>query len=332
MVIFGGLEIVAAGYVLHELGKDEEKARALREQRRRRTGSHSHSHHRRDSDSRPRPHRPSQPGLAPPNLGPPRPSSAPPQQIYGPGQQAPPPGPWMNQPQRPPPLPLPNHQMPPSQGLPHPQSWSQPPGPRPLYLASEYPQDPRLQQRPPQQQPQQQQQQQFQQRPPSAPVAQSQPPPGNLPHRPTMYYDTKTGKWQSDMLPPDMPRAGSVPTASTREPYGPTPSGLRRERRASSPRPYRRHDTDSSSSDSYDEDLAYGKPPGQRRKDRSWRRETSVERRRPVDPPSMNQAQRDWRAPVELAGNNHQPPGSRPQNYSGSGPVEMPHQMRYELP
>jgi hypothetical protein len=312
MVIFGGLELVAAGYVLHELRKDEEKPRSSEERRRRhRHGSHSNSHHRRDSDNRPRPPRPDT--LAPPIVAPLRPNSAPPQQTFQPphpGGGGPfPPGPWMNQ------MPIQQKQQnPPFPSIPHPQTWPHPSGggnpqippsqqnpSRPMYLASDFPPNPHAQQQQMQPQPQ---------RPPP-------PGPGNLTHQPTLHFDMKTGKWQSDMLPPEMPRSGSVPagpTSRNRSASLQPPSRLRQERRQGSG-----SDSYSSSSDSSDDDnLAYGSLPGERRRRRrggSGLRFVSRERQRP--PPS-NEPGRDRY-------------GTDWDGRTASMPAEMPHQMRYEL-
>lgn len=329
MVIFGGLELVAAGYVLHELNKDEEKPRSSEDRRRRRrhgSHSHSHSHHRRDSDNRPRPPRPDT--LAPPIMGPMRPNSAPPQQTFQPhpggaggGPFPPGPGPWMNQ------MPIQQQQQqrppnPPPQGLPHPQTWPHPNangGPqnqqpnRPMYLASDFPPNPHQQQPPP-------------------------PGPGNLAHRPTMHFDMKTGKWQSDMLPPEMPRSGSMPPALLNAPttrdrsasLQPPSSRLRHEsgrgRGSFSSSGSESYSSGSDSSDD-DRDLAYGSLPGERRRrDRgssgsAIRRIVSRERARP----SPQQQQ-----PVGGGGRDYygQSLGVRG---SATMPVEMPHQMRYEL-
>ena len=330
MVILGGLELVAAGYVLHELGKDEDKAKDGR-RRRHRHGSHS-SHHRRDSDSRPRPSRPSAQSLAPPVTGPARPNSAPPPQAFHSG------GPSMYQNPRP-------QQQPPFQGPPNPQTWPQPPRPNTqppfmnnsgaMYRPSDFPSNPH--QQPPQPPQFQQPPPPYQQHGPSPSV------PGQMQHRPTMHFDMKTGKWQSNMLPPDMPRSGSVPTPSSRVRSGSNNlmpvSRLRERRRAYSSGSY----TSDSGSDS-DSDLAYGNMPGQRRqRRRSSGREVSRERPRP---PTEISARRegDWyasqagkRAPQAWDGRTNSmpvdlqagPAGARSR--TATAPVELPHQTRYEL-
>ncbi|EXJ84548.1 hypothetical protein A1O3_05217 [Capronia epimyces CBS 606.96] len=206
MVLLGGLELVAAGYILKEIGKDskaeeEERERQREREKRRRRRRHSrddhdHHHHGRYEGSPPsRPSRPqyqqqqqqaSQQLRPPPHpAGPPRPYSAPP-------------------PQNRPPLvtPSPSGWQPPQQ--PHPFS-SQPQFHPPLQSQGTWPQQqPQLQQW---QQPQRPQQIPVQ-RPngnsnnvfvpqPPQPSATWYPPPG-------MHIDLKTGKVQTNMYPPEM--------------------------------------------------------------------------------------------------------------------------------
>ena len=192
MVILGGLEIVAAGYLLKELhgdSKEEERERERRRRRRRNSREDHHRPHRYDDSPPSRPSRPSQ-QLMPPQQGPSRPYSAPPPQ---------------NRPQMMPVAmaataaaawPRPSHHGPPPQQGP-PQSYpTWPQGP---------PQQQIMQQRPPPQQ--------WQSRPPPQTMPNSNnfiPPPMQRP--PTMYpppgphIDLKTGKIQHDMFPPEMPR------------------------------------------------------------------------------------------------------------------------------
>ncbi|KAK5047124.1 hypothetical protein LTR84_007067 [Exophiala bonariae] len=350
MVIFGGLELVAAGYVLHELHKDDEKPRSSEDRRRRRhrhdSQSHSHSHHRRDSDNRPRPPRPET--LALPIMAPLRPNSAPPQQTFQPrpggggGGGGPfppgPGGPWMNQ------MPIQHQQQrppnPPPQGLPHPQTWphpnanngpqNQPPN-RPMYLASDFPPNPHQQQ----------------QAPPPPPQQQPPPGPGNLAHRPTMHFDMKTGKWQLDMLPPEMPRSDSMPAGLLNIPSSrnrsaslqPPPSRLRQESHRG--HGHARGSFSSSGSDSYssgsdsssdDRDLAYGSLPGERRRRRGpIQRIVSRERARPIPPQQQQQLAGGGGGGRDYYGQSLGAGGNGGGRGSASMPVEMPHQMRYEL-
>lgn len=117
MVLLGGLEFVAAGYVLNELNKDSKKdvkkRRTDSKDRRDRKDSRKH-HHRRDSTSSPhRPRPQQQQNLLPPQMPPPRPMSAPPQMPH-PGWQPQPfqghqqqwhPNPGSNRPVQQPPMP-----------------------------------------------------------------------------------------------------------------------------------------------------------------------------------------------------------------------------------
>jgi hypothetical protein len=345
MVIFGGLELVAAGYVLHELGKDEDKARDARDDRHRRRRHHSSSRPpRRDSDSRPRPPRPStQQLLAPPVMGPPRPNSAPPQQF----QQRPPnmqgmigPGPFPPQHQQQQPYPVqgpPNAQTWPFQAqrppMSHPQ---QAPNAGPMFRPQDFPPNPH--QAPP-----------FQQRPPQ--ISYQQPPqpgpgfaPGQIARPPTMHYDTKTGKWQSNMLPRDIQRSESAPLEGRSRGASfaaPQPSRLREQHRALSSG----SDLSDSNSDSSDDELAYGSLPGRRRRRRASDREpylaktASHERGRPApDRPAELPTEGDWyaRRREERIDSHSSSQGPGPNTTSGNhparGPFELPHQMRHELP
>jgi hypothetical protein len=314
MVIFGGLEILAAGYVLNELGKDEDKAKQNAERRRRR---HHHHHHQDDSDIRHRPQRPPQHSLAPPTVGPPRPNSAPPvQPLYQ--QPQPRPGPWQNPPhpqsQRPQQLPV--------QRPPNVQSWPQQPPARPP---------------------------QFQSPPP--PYTQQPPPPGpgHLQSQPTMHYDMKTGKWQAGMLPPEMPRANSMPVTGQIRPRStsaqPPPSGLQRSQRAYSSGSW---SSSESGSDSDDDDLAYGHLPGKKQSHGSHatglavpvstlNRTPSHERERPA----QLQQHPQYQQPQELHGQSRQV--TKPVEHDWyadqnqrrrqqGGPFEMEQPIRYELP
>lgn len=265
MVLLGGLEIVAAGYLLSELNKDKIAARERRkhshvssdESSGSNSSSRPHSPHHRpprrhDRYDDHRPSRPSNTFLAPPYQPPARPSSAPPMPIYGPpqshtwplaaaGPPQPPPHPYQgpNRPlQSPPPntfspqyfrpvnngnasnpYPVPNsfqasgpapgpmgpNQPPPLQrpytyhtnpGPPPPQppiysNASVPPGSHPNYTTTN---PPPYTSRPP---------------PPVAPASgtahniHAHIPPGT-------YIDTKTGRVQHNLYPPDHPMARSI--------------------------------------------------------------------------------------------------------------------------
>src|SRR5271156_1188847 len=111
MVILGGLELVAAGYILSELNKDNKKER----ERRNRKDDRKH-HHQHESPPRKRP----QQNLSPSQVPPPRPHSAPP-----PGH---PPPMWQ-------PLPVPYppqywQPQPQPQHAPYPPSWQPQPPPQ----------------------------------------------------------------------------------------------------------------------------------------------------------------------------------------------------------
>lgn len=205
MVILGGLEVVAAGFLLNEFNKNKVEAREHRK--------HSHPHH--DDRPRPRPPRPDSHGanhLAPPSH-PPRPLSAPPPHEYGPkfGQRPPL---YQQQPQN-------WGQRP--QWQPGPQSQPPPPGPGSL----QHPNTFNGPQRPPQQPFSQssnsfpvQPQQQF--RPNTAPG-----PPQQQAFRPqpqgNVYVDSKTGRVSHNLYPPDHPMArgtSQVDSGGPRELYG----------------------------------------------------------------------------------------------------------------
>ncbi|KAH0844332.1 hypothetical protein FOPE_09796 [Fonsecaea pedrosoi] len=201
MVILGGLELVAAGYLLKEIHNDSKEEQERDRERRRRRRRHSREdHHRPHHYDDPSPNRPSRPyqqqQLRPPQQpgGPPRPYSAPPPQN------------------RPPIMPVAVANAPmwhpqPQQGLPPQQG--------PLQSYGTWPQGP----------PSQQQQQQRPSQP--QPQWQGSPPPQNninanfVPpplQRPATVYpppgvhiDMKTGKIQHDMYPPEMPRDQKKP-------------------------------------------------------------------------------------------------------------------------
>ncbi|KIX04455.1 uncharacterized protein Z518_05323 [Rhinocladiella mackenziei CBS 650.93] len=225
MVLLGGLEIVAAGYLLKEIGKDDEEERERereREKRRRREGKRRHHSHSRNDH---RPHRDddkydSPPWhssrlsqqqmqqlqvLQPPQLpgGLPRPYSAPPPQsrptVMPVGVPA-----WQGRPQSGPQMPPLQPGLPQSHGT---RPLQKPPMPMPVPVQ-------------PLQQPSSQQwQQQGRPQQPPGPSPQPNgnsnfiPPPLQRPATMNMMYpppgvhvDLKTGKIQYDMLPPEMPR------------------------------------------------------------------------------------------------------------------------------
>ncbi len=199
MVILGGLELVAAGYLLKEVAKDskeeEERDRDRRRRRRRRHSRDDHHHHhhsggRYDDSPLSRPNRPPHQNSLYPPSGPPRPNSAPPAQN---GRPPMPPGP-----------PPPNNMMWQQQQQ-HPQTYPQGPPPShgtwplPQQQPPHYPQWPA---KPPQQQhqhprPQQDNPNNFVPPPLQRPATVMLPPPG-------MHLDMKTGKWQNNMYPPEM--------------------------------------------------------------------------------------------------------------------------------
>lgn len=129
------------------------------------------------------------------------------------------------------------------------------------------------------------------------------PGPGHMQHAPTMHFDTKTGKWQSNMLPPDMqpggqggngkrslgnvglPAEGDGQRTMSTPQIQPAPHSLAREDSYSS--------VSSTSSTSSDRDLAYGKVYEKRQP----RRVLSHERGRP---PELANTSRPMAAPVEL--------------------------------
>jgi hypothetical protein len=187
MVILGGLEIVAAGYLLKELHGDSKEEERQRERRRRRRRDSHDRPHRHDSSNSP-PHRPSRPpqqSLYPPAQQPGRPYSAPPPQ---------------NRPQM----------LPVAMAAAAAQQWqhqSRPMGP-PMQQQT-WPQGPPQQQ---QQQPRPPPQQYNSLPPPQTGGGNFAPPPRtntNYPP-PGVHIDLKTGKIQHDMLPPEMPRKGEA--------------------------------------------------------------------------------------------------------------------------
>jgi hypothetical protein len=176
MVILGGLEIVAAGYILNEIKKDDKRSKSEERRRRKR---HEQRH---DSHSSSRPSGPTTQGgqLIPPGYAH-RPNSAPPPKM---------------RPQYPaqhPPMPMLGH------GPMQTQTWpAQARPPTKAEVGQWYNQRPPQAQRP-QQRPQ-----------PPMPV------PGMIQHNPTMHFDTKTGQWQSNMLPVEMQPANSAGAAGKR--------------------------------------------------------------------------------------------------------------------
>jgi hypothetical protein len=79
--------------------------------------------------------------------------------------------------------------------------------------------------------------------------------PGMIQHNPTMHFDTKTGKWQANMFPPEMPQGGGGKRSISS--IAAEAEGTRR----GMAQPPGRQDSFSSvsSSSSYEDDLAYGK-------------------------------------------------------------------------
>ncbi|KIY03880.1 uncharacterized protein Z520_00571 [Fonsecaea multimorphosa CBS 102226] len=196
MVILGGLELVAAGYILKEMhndGKEEEREREKRRRRRRHSREDHHRPHHHDDPSPNRPSRPpQQQQLRPPQQpgGPPRPYSAPPPQN------------------RPPMMPMAAASVP----MWHPQQQQGPPPQQgPPQSHGTWPQGP-----PSQQQRPSQPQSQWPGSPPPPNNANSNfvPPPLQRPATmyppPGVHIDLKTGKIQHDMYPPEMPRPGEA--------------------------------------------------------------------------------------------------------------------------
>ncbi|KIW90737.1 uncharacterized protein Z519_08520 [Cladophialophora bantiana CBS 173.52] len=195
MVILGGLELVAAGYLLKEIHNDskeeQEREREKRRRRRRHSREDHHRPHRYDDPNPNRPSRPPQQQLHPPQQpgGPPRPYSAPPPQN------------------RPSMMPMAVASAP----MWHPpQQHGLPPQQRPPQSYGTWPQGPSSQQqRPSQPQPQ------WQGSPPQNNTNNSfVPPPLQRPATvyppPGVHIDLKTGKIQHDMYPPEMPRPGEA--------------------------------------------------------------------------------------------------------------------------
>lgn len=169
--------------------------------------------------------------------------------------------------------------------------------------------------------------------PPALPVA--APVPGKINPAPTMHFDTKTGKWQSNMLPAEM-----QPNARPRGMSASAGDGVRDPRRTQTSNPTRtpvptastpslalvraRRDSSESSGScstcSGDEGMAYGNMYS--KNGMGVRRVVSHERRRPSQSQSQNQSTR----PVELdwyATQISQPPlPARTQTSSkiGTGP------------
>ena len=203
MVICGGLEILAAGYVINAMHKDDKKniRRNSDDHRRKKRHDHSHSHSR---PSRP----PHQNSLGPPQQ-PYRPMSAPPPQ---------------SRPQQRPPQQWPAQARPPTKA--EQAMWY---GQQAGNSATHLP------------------------RPP--------PGPGHLQQAPTMHYDTKTGKWQSNMLPAGMQQetrslsnVGLIEDGGKRSVSQPPEQDRRRRRQKPREGSY-----SSASSVTSDEDMAYGK-------------------------------------------------------------------------
>ncbi len=124
--------------------------------------------------------------------------------------------------------------------------------------------------------------------------------PGHMQHAPTMYFDTRTGKWQSNMLPPEMqPQAqggkrslSNVGLESEGQRNMSTPQLVQ-----PAPHPLAREDSYSSASStsSTDDDLAYGKVY---EKKRPPRRVLSHERGRPHELANTSRPMQS--GPVEL--------------------------------
>lgn len=211
MVLLGGLEIVAAGYLLNEFNKDKVEAREKRKHRDDRHDSRpSDEYHRPSNMSLAIPHQPLRPTSAPP--GDLRPMQRPPPNQYQPQgpsypfqdhlQQ------WRPQqqpyPQQGPPPNQPHHMgLPPGLARP-PQGQPQLPPP---YTAQQFPSAPGLgtlqhahtfqppqQNRPPMQG-------QFMQNAQTFPQA----PPAQINRPSNVYIDSKTGRVQHNLYPPDHP-------------------------------------------------------------------------------------------------------------------------------
>lgn len=232
MVVLGGLEVLAAGYLLSEFNKDKVEQR----ERRKRRDSHR-------NDDRPHSNRPPRAdNLRPPSQGPLRPSSAPPNAEPGPTawQQQAPGYPGQPQPHRPPqnftlthpqqPHPsLQFQQGPPPNSRPGPgppNGWQ--PGPHPINYNGGppppnlgplnrpntfHPQTP--QHAPPLPQQGLQHPNSFPLQPNQMPLRPQSNPPPPIQHQqvkpppqgPLTYVDTKTGRVQHNLYPPDHPMA-----------------------------------------------------------------------------------------------------------------------------
>ncbi|RMZ76744.1 hypothetical protein DV737_g4729, partial [Chaetothyriales sp. CBS 132003] len=189
MVLLGGLEIVAAGYVLNELSKDKQNGKRTASQPAQRRRK------RRDSSNSHRP-RPSQQNLMPPQpVGLSRPTSAPPQQF----------------------APSRVNSVPPVQGN-------------------------------------------------LAPGSHLKPPSSAVPHNSAyagtvsqMYFDTKTGKWQSGMLPAELPGSDAKGMSDHHSPSRPRGRSQRQRAYSSGSDGYSDGSSDASAG------LAYGSLPGPKR-------------------------------------------------------------------
>jgi hypothetical protein len=195
MVLLGGLEFVAAGYVLNELNKDNKKPAKKHSDGKHRKKHRKHEHHHRDSSSsssspdRMRPSRPpQQQTLRPPQSGPARPYSAPPPGSRPMWQ----PQPFQGQPQNWQPNPIAYH--PPQQApVPYP----------PQQMLNRPPQQ--MPNRPPQQMPNRPPQQMPNHPPPQIPrpTFNIQAPQINPLYPPAgTYIDMKTGQIQHNLYPP----------------------------------------------------------------------------------------------------------------------------------
>lgn len=274
MVIFGGLEIVAAGYLLNEFNKDKVEARERRKQDRPYNEGKPHF----------RPPRPDSHG--PNNLvlpdNPPRPLSAPPQNTV--------PDFWQKIEQRPQQQQaLPQYQQQPQNWGPRPQ-WQ--PGPQPQLPVNHQPPPPgpgALQhpntfhgQQQPSPQPFLQSSNTFPVRPSQQPRPSTAPvPPPPQPFQPMpqghVYIDSKTGKISHNLYPPDHPMARGMShddRVAASELYG----GEKYARTMAGDL-----NTGLKWVEKDGNDLAYGKDYSNRRR---WRRDTSYERRRERMPSS----------------------------------------------
>ena len=209
--------------------------------------------------------------LRPPQHGPGRPSSAPPPKTRPHFQGHPP--------------------MPTMQGRPPPQTQSWPVQARPPTPAEAAQYHTQTHSRPPQS---------------TYPGTPPAPGPGYMQQAPTMHFDTKTGKWQSNMLPPDMQPGGQGGNGNRSLSNVGLPAEGDGQRRMSTaqiqpaPHPLAREESYSSvsstSSTSSDGDLAYGKMYEKNRQPR--RRVLSHDRGRPHE--LANTGRPMAAAPVEL--------------------------------